>query len=83
MNQRVKTIVDDIRKLTPDERLELMAELTTAIDDDAPADGTPEEIEAAWMEEVGKRIDARERGEGKLVDFDEAIANARRRIGNP
>lgn len=80
MNQRVKTLVDDIRKLTPDERLELMAELATVIDNDAPADGTPEEIEAAWMEEVEKRIDARDRGEGQTFSSEEVVAAARARI---
>ena len=81
MNQRVKTLVEDIRKLTPEERHELMAELSVTFDDDAePADGTPEEIEAAWAEEVERRIAARERGETSLIDSDEVVAAARARI---
>lgn len=80
MNQRVKALVDDIRKLTPDERLELMAELSQVMDDDEPADGTPEEIEAAWIEEVEKRIAAAERGEGTTFSSDEVVAAARARI---
>ena len=80
MNQRVKALVEDIRKLTADERLELMAELSSVIDDDEPADGTPEEIEAAWMEEVERRIAARERGEGKTYSSDEVVAAMRARL---
>ena len=83
MNQRVKALVDEVRKLTPEERLELMGHLSQVIDDDEPADGTPEEIEAAWIEEVERRIAAHERGETQLIDFDDAIANARRRLERP
>ena len=83
MNQRVKTLVEDIRRLTPEERQELMAELSVTFeDDDEPADGTPEEIEAAWAEEVERRIAARVRGETQSIDFDTAIAEARRRLAD-
>ena len=83
MNDRVKTLIDEARKLTPDERLQLMAELSTVIGDDEPADGTPEEIEAAWAEEVERRIEAVENGQSKLIDFDDAIADAKRRMRRP
>lgn len=83
MNQRVKALVEEARKLTPEERWQLWNELASVVNEDEPADGTPQEIEAAWMEEVERRIAARERGETQLVDFDAAIANARRRIGHP
>ena len=43
-------------------------------------DGAPEEIEAAWLEEVEDRIASVERGESVLVDYEEAMARARRRI---
>lgn len=75
MNQRVKALVDEARKLTPDEQWELLRQLHEAFDDE-PAEGTPEEIEAAWMEEVERRAAAVERGDSKLIDFDVAMRRA-------
>jgi Putative addiction module component len=83
MNQRVKALVDEARKLTAEERLELIAELSVVPDDDEPADGTPAEIEAAWIDEVDRRAAARERGESQLVDFDESIRRALKRGAKP
>ena len=78
MNDRVKTLIDEARKLTPDERLQLMAELSSVIDGDEPADGTPEEIEAAWTEEVERRLAADERGEVTWTPAAEVLARIRR-----
>ncbi len=79
MNERVRAIVEEARKLTPQERLELfdLLEATFAGDE---GDGTPEEIEAAWLDEVEDRIARIERGESVLVDYEEVMARARRRI---
>ena len=82
MNKRVDAIIEEARRLTPAEQQELLARLPVEIDlDDGEADGTPEEIEEAWLEEVERRAAAVERGEAKLVDFDEVLAKARKRIG--
>jgi hypothetical protein len=79
MNERVRAIIEEARKLTPEERRELfdLLEATFAGDE---GDGAPEEIEAAWLEEVEDRIASVERGESVLVDYEEAMARARRRI---
>ena len=79
MNERVRALVEEARKLTPQERLELfdLLEVTFAGDE---GDGAPEEIEAAWLEEVEERVARVERGELVLVDYEEAMARARRRI---
>jgi hypothetical protein len=79
MNERVRALIEEARKLTPEERLELfdLLEATFAGDE---GDGAPEEIEAAWLEEVEDRIARVERGESVLVDYEEAMARARRRI---
>lgn len=79
MNDRIRTIVEEARKLTPEERLELFDMLEAAFARDE-GDGTPEEVEAAWMEEVERRAAKAERGETTPIDFDEAIAKARQRI---
>ncbi len=80
MNQRVKALVDEARKLTPEEQWELLRQLHQVVDDDEVADGTSEEIEAAWLEEVERRIDEAERGEGKSYPSEEVVAAARAKI---
>ena len=80
MNERVRAIVEEARKLTPQERLELFDLLeATFLGDEG--DGSPDEIEAAWLKEVEERAAKVERGEAVLVDYEEAMARARRRIG--
>jgi hypothetical protein len=80
MNERVRAIVEEARKLTPQERLELFDLLeATFVGDEG--DGTPEEVEATWLKEVEERIARVERGESVLVDYEEVMARARRRIG--
>jgi hypothetical protein len=75
MNDRVRAIVEEARKLTPQERLDLLE-----VEFPGGGDGTPEEIEAAWLDEVERRAAAAERGETIPIDFDEAMARARQRI---
>ena len=76
MNQRIRAIVDEARKLSREERLELFDELEAEFLGDE-GDGTPEEIEAAWMAEVERRVEAAERGETTFVDHDEVMARLR------
>ena len=79
MNDRIRAIIEEARKLTPDERREMFDWLEIEFPGER-SDGTPEEIEAAWLEEVGRRIAKAERGETTFVDAEEAIARARRLI---
>jgi Putative addiction module component len=79
MNQRVRMIVDEARKLSRAERLEMFDLLEAEFAGDQ-GDGTPEEIEAAWIEEVRQRIAKSERGETTPVELEEAMARARARI---
>jgi putative addiction module component (TIGR02574 family) len=83
MNTRVKALVDEARKLTAEERADLLARLTNAFaikDDDDGADGTPEEIEAAWLEEVERRIERADRGETTAIPHEDVMAKLRARI---
>lgn len=82
MNKRVELIVEEARKLTPAEREELFARLQVEFDDDL-ADGTPEEIEAAWVEEVERRVARAERGETTFVDHNESMLALRARLAAP
>jgi hypothetical protein len=78
MNDRVRAIVEEARKLSPEERVELLELLE--VEFPGGSDGTPEQVEAAWLDEVERRAARAERGETKSIDFDEAMARARRRI---
>jgi hypothetical protein len=79
MNDRVRAIFEEARKLTPQERLELFGLLEAELSGEG-SDGTPEEIEAAWLEEVERRIAQSERGETNFVDFEDVMARARQLI---
>ena len=78
MNDRVRTILDQARRLTPKERQELLDLFEVEFASDA--EGTPEEIEAAWLDEVERRIEAAEPDGTTFIDFDEAMRRARERI---
>jgi hypothetical protein len=78
MNDRVRTILDQARQLTARERQELLDLLEVEFASDS--EGTPEEIEAAWLDEVERRIEAAERDGTTFIDFDEAMRRARERI---
>ncbi len=79
MNDRVRAIIEEARKLSPQERVELV-ELLEAEFAGEESEGTPEEIEAAWLEEVERRIAAAERGETTFVDAEEVLARMRQLI---
>lgn len=79
MNDRIRTIVEEARKLTPDDRREMFHWLEIEFAGEQ-SDGTPEEVEAAWLEEVERRVAKAERGETTFVDGEEVIARARRLI---
>jgi hypothetical protein len=67
MNERIKAIVEEARKLTPGERLELFEMLRAEFS--VEADGALDGVEAAWLKEVERRVSEAASGETKLVDF--------------
>jgi hypothetical protein len=75
MNNRVHAIIEEACKLTPQERLELLDLLEATFGEDE-GEGTPEEVEAAWLKEIELRVARAERGEAVAVDFEEAMAKA-------
>jgi hypothetical protein len=78
MNERIQTIVEEMRKLTPGERLELFDLLKGEFS--VEADGAFNGVEAAWLKEVEHLISQAASGETKLVDFAEVVSRARRLI---
>jgi putative addiction module component (TIGR02574 family) len=83
MNKRVTAIVEEARKLTHEERLDLLDLLHNEIAGDEAAEGTPEEIEAAWVEELERRIERHERGETTSITHEELIVKLRALIRRP
>jgi putative addiction module component (TIGR02574 family) len=79
MNKRVTSIIEEARKLSPAEREELFLRLREEFDAGLE-EGTPEEIEAAWAEELDRRIDKAERGETTFVPAEEVHARLRERL---
>ena len=79
MNKRVTSIIEEARKLSPAEREELLARLHDEFDA-GEDEGTPEEIEAAWIELAESRVDKAERGETTFVPAEEVMAELRKLI---
>lgn len=68
MNERVKKLSQEIRKLSPDDQADLMDELLVI------SYGKPlPQSDKAWVEEIDRRIDAVERGTAKTVDARKAL----------
>ena len=68
MNERVKKLSEETRKLSPDEQAELMDELLVL------SHGSPlPKGDKAWAEEIDRRIDAVERGEARTLDARKAL----------
>ena len=80
MNQRIRQIIEEARKLSPHDRRDLLGMLDAEFGGEL-AVTTDEEIESAWQREVELRVEAAERGEFGTVDFDIVMARARAIVG--
>ena len=79
MNKRVASIIEEARQLAPEEREELLLRLRLEFEDEV-VEGTPDEIEAAWAEEVERRIERAERGEATSSPSEEVFSRIRERL---
>ncbi|CAN5199565.1 hypothetical protein BH11PSE9_BH11PSE9_12320 [soil metagenome] len=61
------------RSLPPEERVRLLDLLLESLEQAPPAD-----VEAAWSKEIERRVAAHDRGEGRLYELDEVMAEAAR-----
>lgn len=72
----MSSLIDELsrkaRALPPEERIRLAEELISSVRD---PDG---EIEAAWAEEIERRLEEVESGTAKLIPADEVFAEIRR-----
>ena len=69
----LKTVEAQALKLSAEERAQLADRLLASLFEDSA-------IEAAWEDEVERRIDDIERGRSKLVPLDESLRKARSAI---
>jgi putative addiction module component (TIGR02574 family) len=69
---QAKQLTKQALALKPEERIELAEILLTSVDGFASA-----EIEAAWTEEVGRRVKEIETGQAKLIPAEEVHRKAR------
>jgi putative addiction module component (TIGR02574 family) len=60
------------RALSPEERIRLAEELLSSVQD------SDEEIEAAWAQEIERRLEEVESGTAKLIPAEEVFAEIRR-----
>lgn len=67
MNAKTKALIEEARKLSPEERIALIEDLQRSLDPIDP------EIERAWAEEARDRLNAYLRGEMDAIPFDEIL----------
>lgn len=72
----MSSLIDELsrkaRALPPEERIRLAEELLSSVQE------SDEEIEAAWAEEIGRRLEEVENGTAKLIPAEEVFAEIRR-----
>ena len=73
MNARIKALSQEARKLSPEERIELIEDLQNSL---VPTDP---EIDRAWAEEARDRLAAYRRGEIEAVSLEEVLASLARK----
>jgi putative addiction module component (TIGR02574 family) len=73
MNARTKKILDEAMTLPESERALLVAKLDASLE----SDGTPEEVEKAWAEELERRAENVMSGRSEGLDPREVIAGIR------
>ena len=75
MSNLVTELSQRARELAPEDRARLAEELLASLDS-----GLEPEIDAAWDEELRKRIAEVENGTAKIVPVDEVFARIRRAL---
>lgn len=76
MSGDVHAVLEQAKRLTADERIELARELLASVDEDDEEAGTPEEIDAAWDDEIRRRDEQVLAGGGGAHDADGVLSEA-------
>jgi putative addiction module component (TIGR02574 family) len=77
MTSRARKLLEEALALPKEERLLIAAELQDSVEES----DSPEEIEAAWHEEIVKRVQSIEDGTAVLVDGEESSRRIRAKHG--
>jgi putative addiction module component (TIGR02574 family) len=72
MSSLIDELSQKARSLPPEERIRLAEDLLSSVQN------SDEEIEAAWAEEIERRLQEVESGNAKLIPADEVFAEIRR-----
>ena len=75
MSDLVKELSQRAHELVPEDRARLAEELLASLEDDVDP-----EVDAAWEDEIRKRIAEVESGTAKLIPADEVFARIRRAL---
>jgi len=75
MSGNAHAVLEQAKKLTAEERIELARALLASVDEDEET-GTPEEIEAAWDDEIRCRDEQVLAGGGGAHDAEDVLAEA-------
>ena len=75
MNDRTKVLIEEARKLSPAERIQLVEDILVTVHEEQGG-----AIDTEWQVELERRMDAFDRGETQAIDADEVMAEARRRL---
>lgn len=79
MSGHVHAVLEQAKRLTAEERIELARELLASVDEDEES-GMTEEIEAAWDDEIRHRDEQVLAGGGGAHDAEDVLAEAERMI---
>lgn len=74
MSDLVDELSRKARSLSPEERVRLAEELFSSVQ------GADEDVDAAWAEEIKRRLDEVESGTAELIPAEEVFAEVRRRL---
>jgi putative addiction module component (TIGR02574 family) len=75
MDTQAEQILQTALRLPVDDRAEIAESLIQSIDEERAA-----EIEAAWAEEIRRRIEEIDNGQAQMVPWDEVIRSMRERL---
>lgn len=75
MSTLVEELSQKARQLPPEERIQLAEELLATVQE------VESEVEAAWDEEIRRRLTEIENGTAKLIPAEEVFAEVRRILG--
>jgi putative addiction module component (TIGR02574 family) len=72
MNAKTKALSEEARKLTPEERIELVEDILGSLHPTDP------ELDRLWAEEARDRLEAYRRGELDAIPFEEVLRKYQR-----